>query len=307
MNWGRLAIVLAAVLSMAAVPGVAQDITLDEEETGVQHRVNPWTGETEIAFYVILNYSEGVHCPELVFEWEVFVVEGGQETLLDAYTREQRFRSCVGALHQVRTHSDYVVPVPGQRYKAKVVVDDAKHEVRYEKTLDYTVPVGFPAGIGVYAKIEDEVVMGYDLSGLSTKALEDLTRILDTLRADYVQTASETVFGSFFSGYVTPDAVFPAEVLVLPALPQAVGESDTGARITVSYNRMLLTFPVPSADAVAGVSEQVRGLEQEFIGDVLLYDGEPEDPIVPRAVFVHATVWEVLEEAKAELATREEE
>lgn len=298
-----VAFALATVL--AGLVAVGADAEWEELESGIQHRVSPWTGETEIAFYVKLEYVEPVHCPEIDFQWQVFSLEPGPRTLLAEYTRHQRFRSCVATVSGVSSHSDYIVPVPGQRYEATITVDDLKYGAHYERTISYTVPVGFPTGIGVYAEVDDEVVMGYDLGSLSDDELGDLVRILDALRGDYVQTASETAVGSFFREYVTPDT-YPAEVIVLPALPQPVGESDTRGMLTVSYNRMLLTYPVPTAEAVSGVLSQIGEFEQEFVGDVLLFDGEPTDPIVPVAVFVHQDVWDVLEAARDELAERDD-
>ncbi|UCF09754.1 MAG: hypothetical protein JSW65_06765 [Candidatus Bipolaricaulota bacterium] len=72
--------------------------------------------------------------------------------------------------------------------------------------------------------------------------------------------------------------------------------------LTVSHQ--LFTHPVPTEDAVPSVLGQIEEWDQDFLGDVLLFDGEPSDPLVPLAVFVHATIWEVLDEAKAELRER---
>jgi hypothetical protein len=309
MTRGRLSIALGTALLVGlAVLAVAEEVTWEEVDAGVQQRVNPRSGETEFRFYVALEYAEGVPCPQLTYHWQVFAVEAGEDVLLYEDQWEARWRSCQNRIVGVSSAPpEYVQSVPGARFKAKVVIEDLGNDLRYEKMLDYTVPVSVPVGIGVYAMVEEDVVMGYDLSSVSDADLESLVRILNFLEDELIQTASETAFGEFFPTYVTPDALYPAEIIVLPSLPQLVGEGATGGGFTVSYNRILLTYPVPSADAEGGVIEQVLDLEEEFVGDVLLYEGDPTDPLVPVVVFVHDAVWEVLEAAKDELAGREAE
>ncbi len=267
-----------------------------ETAAGTQFRVDPKTNETQIGFYVALKYDPVPRCILLEVHWTVH--RGGE---LLAEDRHRGTKHCQGNIQSVSTLSPFITPVPGESYRARLVLTDVANGISYVRVITYTAPLTFPTGVGVNVKTQSGETRAIDWSSVSDENVDKLAAYFAALTGDYVQTASDTVLSDFAAGYASDDESYPVWIWVLAALGPEIKGQGSGVSIHASYNRLLLFYRVSSREALAGVLDQLGDFDQDFTGYVLARKSG-EGPIY---VFIDAGAWAILSSAGEEAKMRE--
>ncbi len=282
---------LIFVVAVAAMGSV----NWQETAAGTQFRVNPRTGETQIGFYVALQYDSVPKCILLDVHWTVY---HGEELLAEDHHRGTKH--CGGKIQSVSTLSPFITPMPGESYQAKIVLTDTANDISYARTISYTAPLSFPTGIGINVKTPSGETHEVDWSDVSDDDVKKLATYFSEFTADYVQTASATTISDFAVQYAADDDAYPVWVWILATIgPKITGQGD-GISIHATYNRLLFFYRVPSAEALNGVLDQLKGFNQEFRGWVLARKAG-EGPVY---VFIDNRAREMLSSAADEAKRR---
>lgn len=267
-----------------------------ETAAGTQFRVDPKTSEAQIGFYVTLKYNPVPRCIFLDVHWTVY---HGEELLAEDHHRGAKH--CQGNIQSVSTLSPFITPVPGESYRAKLVLADTANRISYVRIITYTSPLTFPTGIGVNVKTPSGETHEVDWSGVSDGTVDKLAAYFAALTGDYVQTASDTGLFDFAAGYASDDESYPVWIWVLATLGPEIKGQGSGVSIHASYNRLLFFHQVSSREALKGVLDQLGDFDQDFTGYVLARESG-EGPIY---VFIDAGAWAMLSSAGEEAKRRE--
>jgi len=298
----RIVILIGLIVVLASLAALsAHGVSWEEEEAGAQFRVDPETGETQVAFYLRMRYDSPPACIDRIIDWTVFALGPPQE-VLDTYTQHYR-RICSGRIASISCVTRFVTPIPGRAYGAKIIIRDDENNLVYERFVTYTAPLALPTGTSFNISTPSGTSEEINFSEISDEELEPLVIYFNAFAADHVQTASDVLVGDFFSTYASSEEAFPAWVWVLATLGPDVNASGGGITIHMSYNRILFLYPLSSSAAVAGVIDQLDQFDQDFIGRVLL-KREDAEGLEVASIFVGDSAWETLKAAAAEWEKR---
>ena len=260
---------------------------------------DPFTGAPSLIFSLGLAYDERPDQMRIRTSWEIYVVEDGEQVLLESYARTSPEMRGAGNVYPA---SPRVSIEAGERYLATVVVEDLVNNLRHNHTFDFLAPLSLPLGIHLVGSDGSEA---YDLTGLQDEELEELVLLHRLLVADYERVAEGVDIAAMLSDYGGDEESYPMSALLIPTdgLPTEVGPED--APITLTVAQILFIYSISSSDAVAGFEDQVSDFEREFAG--LVYVGPGGEGLgAGKVIFLHEPVWAVLEAASAEHARREE-
>lgn len=278
-------------------------ISWEEQKAGFQFRVDPKTGETQVGFYLFLEYEPIPACTDLDYTWSVYILQDGSEEVLAEDPYRKRHPSCTGRTAWVSFLSPFITPVAGGNYGARITVRDFANDLFYERVISYIAPLSLLTGVALSVSTTSGDTDEIDLSGVPDEELEQLASYFTTFSTGYVQTASDVAVEDFFAIYATSDEAFPAWLLVVVSLGPDVSTSGSGISIKANYNRILFIYPVNSPEAVEGVLGQLSLFNEEFVGRVLLAKN-PSDSSNAISVFIGETAWPVLQAASQEIEQR---
>ncbi len=299
----RSIVFVGTVIVAACVAFSVLGTSWEEQKAGFQFRVDPKTGETQVGFYLFLEYEPIPACTDLDTTWSVYILQDGSEEVLADYHYRKRHPSCTGRTEWISFLSPFITPVAGGNYGARITVHDFANDLFYERVISYIAPLSLPTGVALSVSTTSGDTDEIDLSGVPDEELEQLASYFTTFSTDYVQTASDVSVEDFFTIYATSEEAFPAWLLVVVSLGPDVSTSGSGISIKASYNRILFIYPVNSPAAVGGVLEQLSLLNEEFVGRVLLAKN-PSDSGNAISVFIGEIAWQVLQAASQEIEQR---
>ncbi len=274
---------------------VMGSVNWQETAAGAQFRVNPQTGETQVGFYIALQYDSAPKCILLDVHWTVY---HGEELLAEDHHRGAKH--CGGRIQSVSTLSPFITPMPGESYRAKLVLTDVANNISYVRTITYTAPLSFPIGIGVNVKTPNGETREIDWSRVTNDDVKKLAAYFSEFTADYVQTASAITISDFPTQYAADDDAYPVWVWILATIGPKITSQGNGISIHATYNRLLFFYRVPTAEALDGVLDQLKSFHQEFNGRVLVRKSG-EGPVY---VFIDDEAWEMLSSAADEAKRR---
>jgi len=260
---------------------------------------DPETGAPSLIFSLGLAYDERPNKMRIRTSWEIYVVEDGEQVLLDSYARTSPEMRGAGNVYAA---SPRVAIEPGGRYIATVVVEDLVNDLTYEHIFDFLAPLSLPLGIHFEGSDGSEAL---DLTGLPDEELEELVLLYRLLVSDYERVGEDVEIAAMLADYADLDESYPMAALLIPSdgLSSEIGPEN--APITVTVAQILYVYSIPASDAVAGFRGQVEGFGREFSGFV--YEGPGGEGLgAGMVVFLHEPVWLVLEAADAEYRRRTE-
>lgn len=275
----------------------------EEQKAGFQFRVDPKTGETQVGFYLFLEYEPIPAYTDIDYTWSVYILQDGSEEVLAEDHYRKRHPSCTGRTAWVSFLSPFITPVAGGNYGERITVRDFANDLFYERVISYIAPLILPTGVALSVSTTSGDTDEIDLSSVPDEELEQLASYFTTFSTGYVQTASDVSAEDFFAIYATSDEAFPAWLLVVVSLGPDVSTSGSGISIKASYNRILFIYPVNSPAAVEGVLGQLSLFNEESVGRVLLAKN-PSDSSNAISVFIGEATWPVLQAASQEIEQR---
>ena len=134
-------------LSVSLLFVVSLATSWQEDRSGVQFKVDSRTGNTQVGFYLFMNYTPVPECIEIVVDWIVYPLASPNEPLATDSHRIRRH--CGGRIASVSTLSPFITPVPGVSYAGKIYLHDVANNLSCEKEITYAAPVTLPTGIGI--------------------------------------------------------------------------------------------------------------------------------------------------------------
>ena len=299
----RWAVLAGFTIFLFGLAVTALGVAWEEQKAGFQFGVDPETGETQVGFYIFLEYDRPPACTDLDTTWSVYVLRNGAKEVLADYHYRKRKPSCTGRTSWVSFLSPFITPVEGESYGAKITVRDVVNDLLFERVISYTAPVSLPSGVALNVKTFEDEVSEVDLSGVPDEELEELFLLVGSLTSDYVQTASGVVVEDYFDIYAVGEGSYPASVIVVAFLGPTLGASGGGLTIKATYNGVLFTYPLGTPAGAPGVLSHLSEFEQKFSGRVLLARPDAEG-IGYLSVFVDDGAWRILEEAVTEYGKR---
>lgn len=254
------------------------------------------TGLPAIIFNIGLAYDEVPDMMELTISWEVFVVEGGMETMLYEHTRTI---PRTGAAARIFTASQSVIIEAGKQYGARVWIDDLENDLSHQRSYTYFAPQALPVGLRLVGWDGTEAA---DLTAMPDEELEELVLIQQSI-ASYEVMSTEVSISDLFAQHAATDADYPVSVLLLPETGINANWGSQSQPITVTFGLTILVFLIPSMEDVAGFQEQLTQYDQQFIGTV--YAGSAGAGLGEgMVVFLHDALRVILDAAVAEMETR---
>lgn len=288
--------ILSIVVSLIGVSVLAA--SWQENRSGVQFKVDSKTGNTQIGFYLFMNYDPVPNCIEMTVDWSVYPVSTPQSPLA---TDSHRIRShCGGHISSVSTLSPFITPVPGMSYVGKIVLHDVANNLTYEKQITYVAPITLPTGIGINVTTPTGKTEEIDFSDINDEQLKSLTTYYATATTSYVQTASDIALSDFFATYSTYQ---PQWVFVLAQLGPQIDQTGPGISVHASYNHLFFLYLIDGLETAAAVTEQLQDFQNDFMGSVWLAKAETDDD-APQAVFMDKQAWKILRASDKEWSER---
>ncbi len=284
-------LVITAV-SLLSILVLATDWKYDR--SGVQFRVDSKTGNTQIGFYLFMNYDLVPNCIEITIDWSIYQASTPDKPLA---TDSHRIRKhCGGRIASVSTLSPFITPVPGMSYVAKTVLQDVANNLTYKKDITYVAPVTLPTGIGINVTTPKGKTEDIDFSSISAADLKSLTTYYFTIRTGYIQTASSVTLSNFFSHY---SAYHPQWIFVVTQLGPQIDQTAPGISLHASYNSLFFLYLIQGPQGAAAVMDQLKAFHSDFLGSVWLAKTDAGDE-APQAVFVEDQAWRILQAANKE-------
>ena len=282
-------IAVAAALATICVGGWAAE--WDETDWGNEIVVDPATGRPAVVFYVSLEVAAPPDGRPIRTSWEVYAVVGGAEIPLRGASRTA-IRS--GASTRLFAASPAVPIEAAGRYGARLAITDADGITVHARTFEFTAPAALPFGVRLSGWDGPEEA---HLGGLPDEELEELVLLHDLL-AGYGRVAEGLSVDAFLSGdAATSD--YPVSLLLLPTA--SLDTSDVPISLFAVVTLYIYVLSDPAETSV--VRGQLAQFEQELVGAV--YVGPGGDILGGgRTIFVHDSVWPVLEAAVSERAAR---
>ncbi|NIA03394.1 MAG: hypothetical protein GWP12_02510 [Nitrospirae bacterium] len=289
--------ILSMMLSLLGVSVLAA--SWQEDRSGVQFKVDSKTGNTQIGFYLFMNYDPIPNCLEMTVNWTVYQIASPDSPL--ASDSHGIRRHCGGRIASVSTLSPFITPVPGTSYAGKIVLHDVANNLIYEKEITYVTPVTLPTGIGINVTTPNAKTEEIDFGGISDADLKSLTTYYSTVTTGYVQTASDVTLSNFFATYAADQ---PQWVFVLTQLGPQIDQTGPGISIHASYNRLFFLYLIDSPEGAAAVTKQLKDFSNGFTGSVWLAKDDAGDG-APRAVFMDDQAWKILQASDSEWKKRQ--
>ena len=286
-------------LSISLLSMVSLATSWQEDRSGVQFKVDSKTGNTQVGFYLFMNYKPIPECIEIVVDWIVYPLSSPNEPLA---TDSHRIRKhCGGRIASVSTLSPFITPVPGVSYAGKIYLHDVANNLSYDKEITYVAPVTLPTGIGINVTTPKGKTEEIDFSSISDAELRSLADYYSTVTMGYVQTGSNVALADFFSAY---SAKYPQWVFVVAQPGPQIDQTGPGISVHASYNRLFFLYLIADQQGTTAVTQQLSEFPNEFVGSVWLAKDD-RDEKSPQVVFMDNQAWTVLEASVAELKKRE--
>jgi len=295
----RVWVVIAMMIVAAALVSTAA-VTWEEQASGPQFRVHPDSGETQVAFYVVMGYTPIPECLHLDIEWTVGVVQGsGVETLATShYPKPLR----CGRYLTVSALSPFVTVVPGETHAAALVLRDTRNGLTHCREFRYVAPLTVPIGVALAASTADGEDETTDWSGVSDDDLATLASYYEAIQG-FAEEADGLEPDVFFATIATDPDRFPAWVVVLSPVDAAISVAGGGLSLTFTANRTLLLYEIPSSAAVPETVASLAEVGEGWTGRGLV---RTSGAGVPAAALVEADAWQALQEAVREQERRED-
>jgi len=253
------------------------------------------SGQPALVFSAQLQFDQHPQAASLSYGWTVYELTAEGAIELDSYYKS------TGAVAQTFTVASRRVPIEaGKRYRGHFVAKDALNDLAHERDVDYTAPLSLPLGIRLEAASGDEV---FDFSGVPDEELEVMATAYDVLETGYKVLSTGVSLDAFFSDFASSEEDFPVTIFVIP-IPGAEGTlGPSTSPITFTAITFMHVYPVPGANAVAGLLEQLSVFGREFVGRA--YAGEGDDALFGGVtVFVEEEAWKMLSAASEAEAQR---
>ena len=293
-----LVTVVIAIFAVSLLSMLALGAGWKYDRSGVQFRVDSKTGNTQIGFYLFMNYDPVPNCIEMTVDWSVYPVSTPDTPLK---TDSHRIRShCGGHIASVSTLSPFITPVPGMSYVGKIVLRDVANNLTYEKQITYIAPITLPTGIGINVTTPTGTTEEIDFSGISDADLMSLTTYYATVTTSYVQTASDIALSDFFAAH---SAYQPQWIFVVAQLGPQINQTGPGISVHASYNRLFFLYLIDGLEAATAVTEQLKDFPNDFVGIVWLAKEDTDDN-APQAVFMDEQAWKILQASDMEWSKR---
>ncbi|HEX04539.1 MAG TPA: hypothetical protein ENH10_05200 [Bacteroidetes bacterium] len=287
-----------AILTVSLLSLLALATGWKEDRSGVQFKVDSKTGNTQVGFYLFMDYKPVPKCIEITVSWSVYPLSSPDAPLATDSHRIRRH--CGGGIKSVSTLSPFITPVPGMSYAGKIVLHDVANNLTYEKQITYVTPVTLPTGIGINVTTPKGKTEEVDFSGISDADLKSLTTYYATVTTRYVQTASDVSLSDFFATY---SADQPQWVFAVAQLGPQIDQTGPGISVHASYNRLFFLYLIADPRGGAAVMQQLKEFPNGFVGSIWLAK-DKADTGAPQAVFMDNKAWKILQGSAKEWKKR---
>jgi len=276
---------LASLLIGLAVYAVGWD----KFEGGATIVTDSDTDVQSVVFNLGLAYDSKPSHMQISTSWEVYVIEDGVETILDAWSRTSRKTP---ATDRVWSSSSRIPIEAGKRYGARLVMEDIENGLSHRETFSYFAPLELSIGIRLTG---DTGAQLFDMTGVPEDELAELAR-LDSAIASYEELATSVELTSLFSQHATSSDAFPVSVLIMPdtGIDSHGGTKDV--TITLRFGLQVLVYSIEDRATTSSFLSQIALFEETFSGSV--YAGPGTDGFGEGVtIFVHDAVFPILDAA----------
>ena len=261
----------------------------EEIEGGTTIAVDSDTGAQSIIFNVGLAYDDVPRMMRIQASWEVFVVEDGVETPLEAWTRSSERML---ATERVWSSSSRIPIEEGKQYGARLTIEDLENALSFRKTFTYFAPLELSVGIRLTGDTGTQL---FDMTGVPEAELAELARLQRAV-ASYERVSETAALTGLFSQHAASSEAFPVSVLIMPDTGMDAHGGTKDVTITLRFGLHVLVYSIENRASASAFLTQIAGFDESFSGAV--YIGPGNDEFGEGAtVFVHDAVHPILDAA----------